>query len=240
MTDYDIFAPFYDRVMGDRQDVIDIIQDLIKRHHPTAKTLLELGCGTGSILAGLSNQYTVSGIDQSPEMLKIAQQKLPNAQFHETTIAGFELNQTYDVILCVFDTINHLTDFSDWQKLFQSAKKHLKPGGLFIFDMNTVGRMKLLAIMPTYVQEFEGNTMEMDIERISDHEVEWHVSVQEPQPDGAIQVYEEHVRETSFPIKQIEQELASTGFSVLESFNSERLKPTNRSDRIYYACRPSA
>jgi len=234
--DYDIFAPFYDDVMGDRQDVLDIIDRQITTHHPGARTILELGCGTGSILAGLSRKYVVAGIDQSAQMLRIAQQKLPNSQLTQASIAGFDLNSPYDVIICVFDTINHLTSFHDWQKLINSTAKHLPLGGLFIFDMNTIHRMKALSVAGTYTQSFDGKTMTMDIESISSHEVEWHVTIQEPHNDGAIQVYEEHVRESSFPLMRVQAELSSQ-FEILETFDSRLDRPSDSSDRIYFTCR---
>ncbi|MDB5178958.1 MAG: Methyltransferase type 12 [Patescibacteria group bacterium] len=236
MTDYDIFAPFYDTVMGDRQDVIAIIQDLAARHHPSAQTMLELGCGTGGILAGFQDQYTLTGIDQSAQMLQIAHQKLPEGTFHRGTIAGFELHQTFDIIICVFDTINHLTSFADWQKLFADAQKHLSTNGLFIFDMNTIGRLRALTTAPGYTQDIPNGVMDMTITPISTNEVEWHIVIQESQSDGLIQVYEEQVREASFPLSQVERELASQSFSLLQAFDSDHASPSDSSDRVYYAC----
>jgi SAM-dependent methyltransferase len=234
--DYDTFAPFYDSVMGDRRDVVNIIRRQIRAHHPSAKTILELGCGTGSIISSLSRHYTVSGIDQSANMLQLAQQKLPNSALIHGTIAGFELKTTFDVIICVFDTINHLTTFSDWQKLLRSTQNHLSTNGLFIFDMNTIGRMQALTAIPGYTQTFNGNTMNMQIDPISPTEVEWHITVEQPHPDGAIQVYEEHVREVSFPLTQVQTEL-SKHFTILDSFDSDQQQPTNASDRVYFVCR---
>ena len=236
MSHYDQFAPFYDTVMGDRGDVIDIISGAITRHHPTAKTLLELGCGTGSIMAGFARKLELHGIDQSANMLRIAQHKLPAATLHQGTIAGFDLHQQFDVIICVFDTLNHLTDYSDWKKLFSSAKKHLCSNGLFIFDMDTIGRLRTLAAIPSFVQNFKTGTMEMVIEPASANEVIWHVTIQEPAPDSVIQVYQEHVHEASFPIDQVTAQLA-TQFEILECFDSNNQPPTNQSDRVYFICR---
>jgi len=238
MSHYDQFAPFYDTVMGDRGDVIAIIHDAIKRHNPTATSLLELGCGTGSIMAGFAGTYQLTGIDQSAKMLQIAQHKLPAATLHEGTIAGFELHEQFDVIICVFDTLNHLTDFSDWRKLFASAKKHLRSNGLFIFDMNTIGRLQALSHIPSYVQDFKTGTMEMIIEPVSSGEVVWHVVIQEPAADGAIQVYQERVHEASFPLSEVITEI-KTHFTILEQFDSQHAAPTDRSDRVYFVCQLS-
>jgi len=239
MSHYDQFAPFYDTVMGDRRDIIAIIHEAVGRHHPTSTSLLELGCGTGSIMAGFADTFELTGIDQSANMLQIAQHKLPTATLHQGTIAGFELHHQFDVIICVFDTLNHLTDFSDWRKLFASAKKHLRSNGLFIFDMNTIGRLQALTAIPRYVQNFKTGTMEMIIEPVSPGEVVWHVVIQEPGSDGAIQVYEERVHEASFPLVEVVAEL-QTHFNLLEHFDSHGAAPTDRSDRVYFVCQVSS
>jgi SAM-dependent methyltransferase len=236
MSHYDQFARFYDTVMGDRSDVIEILSGAITRYQPQGNSLLELGCGTGSIMAGFADQFELHGIDQSANMLQIAQHKLSTATLHQGTIAGFELHQQFDVIICVFDTLNHLTDFADWQKLFASAKKHLCSNGLFIFDMNTIGRLQALSAIPSYVQTFDTGSMEMIIEPVAANEVIWNVTIQVPESDGAIQVYQERVHEASFPIDQVSAQL-ETSFEILERFDSDHQPPTDSSDRVYFICR---
>ncbi len=54
MTAYAQFAGFYDQVMGDRSADVNRVLDHIKRYQPGAASLLELGCGTGAVLAGLA------------------------------------------------------------------------------------------------------------------------------------------------------------------------------------------
>ena len=238
MTDYDIFAPFYDDVMGNRRDTIRLLEREIARRHPAARSVLELGCGTGSIIAGLRRRYEVAGIERSPGMLKVARAKLPDAELHLGTIAGFQLTRRFDVIICVFDTINHLTRFSQWQKLFESSSEHLNPGGLFIFDMNTLGRLALLTRVPEYRQTFHRrNRFGLGARYVNDHTIEWQVTLQLPQPDGAIQVLEEQVREASFKLSEVRAALAGAGFTILDAFDSDRARPTDESDRVYFICR---
>lgn len=236
MTNYDIFAPHYDNAMGDRNDVIDLLKAAISRHRHGDANLLELGCGTGSILAAFQDSYILTGIDLSDNMLKIAQQKLPRARLIRNTIAGFDAPGSFDVILCVFDTINHLTDFSDWKKLFTSAKKHLRTNGLFIFDMDTIDRLNALAAIPGYVQKLKSATITMKVQSVAANEVEWHLAIEFPETNGAIQVREEHVREAAFTIDVVRNELENH-FTILEMFDSNGRAPSPLSDRVYFACR---
>jgi len=53
MTSYERFAEFYDAVMGDRRAAAEQVKELIRAAKPDAKNVLELGCGTGSILRHL-------------------------------------------------------------------------------------------------------------------------------------------------------------------------------------------
>src|SRR5262252_8714513 len=80
MASYAQFAGFYDQIMGDRSEDIWRIRRTIERFMPGARSLLELGCGTGAMLAGLADDLAVTGVDASPEMLAIAAGKVPGAR----------------------------------------------------------------------------------------------------------------------------------------------------------------
>jgi ubiquinone/menaquinone biosynthesis C-methylase UbiE len=125
MVNYDVFAEFYDPVMGERTDNIELIQGLIEQYNPQAKSVLELATGTGSVLKGLAEKYQVSGLDLSTEMLNKAKLKVPQAELHQRNMANFDIGKTFDVIICVFDSINHLETFDTWQQMFSSTYRHL-------------------------------------------------------------------------------------------------------------------
>ena len=141
MTDYAGFARFYDRIMGDRTPEVERIRRYISTLRPGARSLLELGCGTGALLAGLAADLSVTGIDRSPEMLSIAARTVPGARLVQGDITAFTLPNRFDVVMCMFDTLNHVTTVDGWLRLFQCAHEHLSDGGLFIFDVNTTGRL---------------------------------------------------------------------------------------------------
>jgi ubiquinone/menaquinone biosynthesis C-methylase UbiE len=60
MESYDVFAPFYDAVQGDRAEHARYIGSLIERNHPRAEAALEIACGTGSVLKRLQPHYEVT------------------------------------------------------------------------------------------------------------------------------------------------------------------------------------
>src|SRR5215469_14849469 len=163
MADYDAFAQFYDQVMGDRTPGIERARRYIERYRPSASSLLELGCGTGAVVAGLAEGMSITGIDLSAEMLKVATRNVPEARFVEGDITAFSLGEQFDVVICVFDTINHLMRFDLWADLFDRAHEHLVEDGLFVFDVNTIGRLQLLCRNPAWVADVAENVMIMDV-----------------------------------------------------------------------------
>src|SRR5271154_6281864 len=105
MSQYNRFARFYDFGMGERSQEYRLIANLISSNAPHAKSILELGCGTGSVLSSLPKRYELSGIDKSRKMLEIARTKLPNANLKLGSMTTFKTTKRFDVVLCVYDSI---------------------------------------------------------------------------------------------------------------------------------------
>jgi SAM-dependent methyltransferase len=92
MPGYGEFARFYDCMMDDPLTKSAWVVEHIDRYMPEAASLLELGCGTGSVLAGLRAVPSLTGLDLSPAMLAIARAKVPAA-----AIAGATTTTTRDL-----------------------------------------------------------------------------------------------------------------------------------------------
>jgi len=115
IPNYDQFARFYDLAMGDRGGDGGWVIDCLQRHGKHITSLLELGCGTGSILTRITAVPSITGLDLSSQMLALARSRVPNAHLIETDIASFSLGEEFDVVICVFDTLNHLVTFDSLQ-----------------------------------------------------------------------------------------------------------------------------
>jgi SAM-dependent methyltransferase len=139
MADHASFAPFNDdKLMGDPGPKISRVLEAIDIYLPGASSLLELGCGTGAVLAGLAELNLLVGIDRSREMLSTAREKIASAQFVEGDLTEFAFHEHFDVIICVYDTLNHLPTFDAWQATFLRVADHLATDGLFLFEVNTI------------------------------------------------------------------------------------------------------
>jgi SAM-dependent methyltransferase len=233
---YAKFAAFYDDLMGDRSDTIDQIRAYLTKHLPTATSLLELGVGTGALLAGFDGELALYGIDQSPEMLAIAEQRLPGATLVQGDMTKFSLGQRFDVVICMFDTLNHLPDWGAWTELFQRAHEHLVEGGLFIFDVNTIGRLRGLGRQHPYVEDFGDNTLIMNITPTDTDVFIWEVKIFEHLEEDVYRLHHETILQLGVPLARIRAALEPY-FDILEEDDQDGHLVSDQAERIFFACR---
>ena len=245
---YAAFARFYDEIMGDRWADIERVRKYIARYQPSTASLLELGCGTGAVLAGLAGsdpRLVVAGVDRSPEMLALARRKVPAARLVLADMTEFSLGTRFDVVICVFDTLNHLARFGSWSQMFDRVHEHLADGGLFVFDVNTIDRLRRLWRGPAFAADFGGNTMIMDVRPADSGDDEvgelstWTVRIFERIGDDTFRVHAERIPELGVPLAAIREALAPN-FEVLDASGLSGEPATDESDRAFFACRHRA
>lgn len=235
MVSYNSFYKFYDAVMGDRSRSAKHVKKLITNYHPKARTLLELACGTGSVLSHLQDKYKVAGLDLSNQMLSIAKKKLPKVSLYHQSMIDFEIEEKFDVIICVFDSINHLLKFTEWKQLFARAVSHLVPGGLFIFDMNTERKLARHILESPWVKKIGEHIMIMDVQDDGQGIANWNIKVFEHKRGTEYQLLEENIREVSFSPKNIQEALLSK-FKWVKILDLDRSRISKKSDRLYFIC----
>jgi SAM-dependent methyltransferase len=234
---YAKFAAFYDEIMGDRGETVDQIRTYLTRFLPTASSLLELGSGTGALLAGFIKDLTVTGIDQSPEMLAIAANNFPAAELVRADITTFDLGRRFDVVICMFDTLNHVPDLDGWKAVFKRAHEHLVEGGLFIFDVNTIGRLRGLGRQNPYVEDFGGsNTLIMNVTPTDTDVFIWEVKIFERLEEDIFRLHHETILQLGVPLARIRAALEPY-FDVLDETEQDGLTVSDDAERIFFACR---
>jgi len=236
VTDYAGFARFYDRIMGDRTAEVDRIRGYISKHRAGARSLLELGCGTGALLRDLASDLSVTGIDRSPEMLAIAARTVPGARLLQADMTSFTLPYRFDVVICMFDTLNHVVTVDGWLALFRCAHQHLSDNGLFIFDVNTTGRLRRLQGAPPYLDEFDGNVVVMTVRPGRDGLALWETKIFNHQVDDVYKLHHERIYELGVPLAQIRAALAGR-FELLEEESLDGSPVSDESDRVFFAFR---
>jgi SAM-dependent methyltransferase len=234
--DYAGFARFYDRIMGDRTPEIDRIRTYISRYRPGARTLLELGCGTGALLAGLAGSFSVTGVDHSPEMLTLAARAVPGARLLQADITTVTLPNQFDVVICMFDTLNHVMTMDGWLAVFRCAHELLSDEGLFIFDVNTTGRLRRLCYAPPYLDEFDDTVVVMTVKPSRDGLVLWETRIFHHQVDDVYKLYDEQIYELGVPLAQIHAALTGR-FELLEEESLDGSRVSDQSDRVFFVNR---
>lgn len=148
MAIYRSYAPFYDGTGQVRFALLMALYlaDLLARHPVPGRRMLDLACGTGTLAIEFAAQgWEVVGLDQSPEMLAIARDRALAADVALGTVqadlCAFAPQDVppgmFDLVTCTYDSLNYLTDDADLQACFGGVARVLRPGGLFVFDMNT-------------------------------------------------------------------------------------------------------
>ncbi|MGL5798372.1 MAG: class I SAM-dependent DNA methyltransferase [Cetobacterium sp.] len=136
---YKNFSKVYDKFMQhcDYNEWAELVKEKIKESGVEGKKLLDLGCGTGETLLRLKDEFECSGVDLSVDMLTIANKKLKNkgVKLFVGDMREFNTGETYDIIVSLFDTVNHLTSLEDLEDLMKSIYASLNPGGVYIFDV---------------------------------------------------------------------------------------------------------
>jgi predicted TPR repeat methyltransferase len=237
MDTYDVFAPFYDAVQGDRVQHAAYVRSLIEKHDPEATTVLELACGTGSVLKQLEADYEVTGVDLSEGMLDIAARKVPGARLVRADMTQVALDERFDVVLCVYDSINHLLKFKEWEAVFDRAHAQLEDEGLFIFDVNTERRLASFVPLPAATQWFgDGDLMVMDVIDGGRGVFVWSIRVFERLGDGSYRLHAEDIREIAFPADRIRRSLEKR-FRRVWTYDAGRSRPSPSSGRLHFVCR---
>jgi dTDP-3-amino-3,4,6-trideoxy-alpha-D-glucopyranose N,N-dimethyltransferase/N-dimethyltransferase len=197
-------------------------------------TLLEVACGTGEVIASLAGSYQVAGLDISPGMLAVARKKLPEGiPLYEADMSSFALNAKFDAVICVYHGINHLLRFSDWERFFGCAYRHLNDGGVLVFDVFTLDDLKIIASIPETVQQFGESLLRTRVRASAEAVFDWNIEL-ELRGNGRHELLTEVIRTASFPPEKIEEAL-SERFVDMQIFESN--SAINESGtRIWFTC----
>ena len=108
---------------------------LAEQYSPGARSLLDVGCGTGAHLAHLSKRYSrVAGVDASAAMLDEARHSYPTIDFHDGDMRTFALAERFDVVTCLFSAVGYMTTEPDLDAAIANMAAHLAPGGVLLVE----------------------------------------------------------------------------------------------------------
>lgn len=119
------------------EEADDLLPTLHEATDRAPATLLELGCGGGSLAHHLKNHYTMTLTDLSPAMLDVSRQINPECEHVQGDMRTLALEREFDLVL-IHDAICYMTDESALRAAFRTAHRHCRPGGTVVLIPDNV------------------------------------------------------------------------------------------------------
>jgi SAM-dependent methyltransferase len=142
LSAYEGLAAHYDEFTAgyDYETWLAALEALAVEHGLRGRRLLDVACGTGkSFMPLLERGFEVTACDISPEMVAEARDKAAGrAKLHVADMRRLPVLGEFDLITCLDDAINHLLGPDELADAFDCLWANLAPGGLLVFDVNTL------------------------------------------------------------------------------------------------------
>ena len=242
METYRSFAQVYDMFMDDIDyDAWSIyLIGLLREYGVNEGLVLELGCGTGSMTQRLAaSGYDMIGVDLSDDMLEIAQEKKIQSGLEilylQQDMRGFELYGTVRAVVSVCDSLNYILEDEELLGVFSLVNNYLDPGGVFVFDLNTVYKYETLMGEQTIAENREEASFIWD--NYYDRESmrnEYELAIFIPEGAGGLyRKYEEVHYQRAYPLPRIIRLLEQAGMEFVTAYDAfTRDQPEPESERI--------
>jgi len=210
---------------------------LLKRYGDNVNKIINFGCGTGKHDIELAKTgYQCTGIDMSSLMIDIARKNVErenlNIDFSVADIRSFEPQEQYDAVISLFHVMSYQNKNQDIVSAFWSARKALRRGGLFLFDV-WYGPGVLSDRPSVRVKEIEdGKNKLVRIARPVMHDKEnvvdvcYEVFVFDKE-SGKTKVINEVHKMRYFFRPELEFLLEKTGFELIDNLDCRTLGETN-------------
>lgn len=243
MESYTVLSQYYDQLTTDVPYLrwADYIEKQFARHKRPIRTVVELGCGTGTLAAILAGRgYQVTAVDLSPDMLSVAAEKCEGLDVRLVCqdMSRLVVPEPVDAVICCLDSLNYVTRPASVQRTFRQVYSALKPGGLFLFDVKTPCALEG-ADGQVYIDENDEVYCvwrgEYDKRRrICGYGIDLFIL----QDDGSWYRDGEYHEEYAYTMAELSDWLISAGFHSVKQFGNLRLSaPKDSEERVFFTAR---
>ena len=247
MEAYTSFAAVYDTFMDNipYEEWEKYLKSLLYEYGVREGLVLELGCGTGNMTEILAQSgYDMIGVDNAEEMLEIAIEKRMKSGldilYLQQDMREFELYGTVKAIVSVCDSVNYILEEEELEEVFRLVNNYLDPGGVFIFDFNTVYKYRDILGDQTIAENREECSFIWDNyyyeeERINEYELSLFIW------EGDSELYRKY-QETHFQkaydLETMKRLITQSGLEYITAYDAfTKEAPTRVSERIYVIAR---
>jgi SAM-dependent methyltransferase len=144
---YEPLAGSYDAYLSEvseHERWVVTLEAIARQHGVPGRRLLDVACGTGrSTEPFVALGYDAWACDVSPAMVRLAKRRIARAggRGHVDVADMRRLPNwgRFDIVTCLCDAVNYLLDLDELDEAFASVARALRPGGLYIFDVNSLG-----------------------------------------------------------------------------------------------------
>ena len=144
INSYALFAKYYDQLNFNSfsNHAVHYLNDILATLNFDGTKILDVACGTGTSSIWFAEKgYQVTGIDISPQMIRMAKRKHlssdVNIHFLVRDMRTMQFKKPFDLAICMFDSLNHLTSYRAFETALKNISANLVPRGSFIFDLIT-------------------------------------------------------------------------------------------------------
>ena len=243
MSCYEALASSYDALTEDvgYEKRADFLEKLFRRSRIPVKVVLDLACGTGTMTWLLTGRgYELIGVDGSEEMVAAAMSKGGTVQgvppiFLHQSMPQLDLYGTVDAAICCLDSLNYLTDPADVRRTFRRLHLFVAPGGVLVFDVNTVAKLAALDGQ-VFLDETEDTYC---VWRAEYHKglCTYYMDLFRRRGDKAWDRREELHRERAYTVEELTAWLTEAGFGDIRVYGDAKLRhPREDEQRVYFCC----
>lgn len=246
MDAYTSFARVYDTFMDNipYEEWAEYLTGLLKEYGVSDGLVLDLGCGTGNMTELLADAgYDMIGVDNAEEMLEIAMEKKEESG-HDILyllqdMREFELYGTVRAVVSICDSVNYIDEEEDLTEVFHLVNNYLDPGGVFIFDFNTLYKYREILGDRTIAENrddcsFIWDNYYYDEDRINEYEL----SIFIREEDDLFRKYEETHYQRAYTLEEMTRLIKDSGLEFITAYDAfTHEAPNEKSERIYMIAR---
>lgn len=206
--------------------------------------VLDLGCGTGNLTERMEQQgFDMIGVDNSEDMLRIALEKKEKAGsktlYLLQDMRELELFSTVGTVISVCDSINYLLSEEDLLTTFKLVNNYLYPGGLFIFDFNTVYKYETVIGDTTIAESREECSFIWDNFYHEEEQInEYDLTLFVQEEGNRYRRFQETHYQRGYTLEQMKHLVEQAGLAFVEALDADTHEEvTPESERIYVVAR---